>query len=251
MLTAIDHTEAPAPTRVLVLLDMPVLTEVIKLTLNHGVYIARDAANVPRALAIIKEWSPHLAVVDMDSGGDDLLARLGMTSASGQTRLPVLALTRRGDLKSKLAAFDQGVDDIMAIPFSPEELLARVLAIMRRAYGQAPRLTPVLKIGEIEIDILNRTVQAGASQLHLTGLEQSLLYLLAANAGRVVTRDEILDALWGVDHFSDSNVVDRHVRNLRAKFHDDWRRPRFIATVSGHGYRFIPTFSDPHGALDQ
>jgi DNA-binding response OmpR family regulator len=236
---------------VLVLLDMPVLTEVIKLTLNHGVYVARDAANVPSALALIKEWSPQLAVVDMDSGGDDLLARLGMAAANAQARLPVLALTRRGDLKSKLAAFDQGVDDIMAIPFSPEELLARVLAITRRSYGQVPKLTPVLKIGDIEIDILNRTVQAGTSQLHLTGLEQSLLYLLAANAGKVVTRDEILDALWGVDHIADSNVVDRHIRNLRAKLQNDWRRPRFIATVSGRGYRFIPTFADPHNGLDQ
>ena len=102
----------------LVLLDMPVLAEVIKLTLNHGVCDARDVANVPSALALMKEWSPQLAVLDMDSGGDDLLTRLGMANAITQARLPVLALTRRGDLKSKLAAFDQGVDDIMAIPFS-------------------------------------------------------------------------------------------------------------------------------------
>jgi two-component system response regulator MtrA len=222
-----------------------VLTEVIKLTLNHGVYVARDAANVASAVVLMKEWAPQLAVVDMDSGGDDLLARLGMATSSAEARLPVLALTRRGDLKSKLAAFDQGVDDIMAIPFSPEELLARVLAITRRAYGQVQPLTPVLKIGDIEIDILNRTVKAGVSELHLTGLEQSLLYLLAANPGQVITRDEILDALWGVDHIADSNVVDRHVRNLRAKLQNDWRRPRFIATVSGHGYRFLPTFERP------
>ena len=82
---------------------------------------------------------------------------------------------------------------------------------------------------------------------HLTGLEQSLLYLLAANAGRVVTRDEILDALWGVDYVADSNVVDRHIRNLRAKLQNDWRKPRFIATVPGRGYRFVATFSEPQG----
>ena len=81
------------------------------------------------------------------------------------------------------------------------------------------------RLGELEIDILQRQVRAGTSELHLTGLEQSLLYLLAARVGQVVTRDEILDALWGVDYVSESNVVDRHVRNLRAKLQNDWRKP--------------------------
>ena len=100
---------------------------------------------------------------------------------------------------------------------------------------------PVQRLGEIEINILQRLVRAGTSELRLTGLEQSLLYLLAARAGNVVTRDEILDALWGVDYVSESNVVDRHVRNLRAKLQNNWRRPRYIATVPGQGYRFVPT----------
>lgn len=80
-----------------------------------------------------------------------------------------------------------------------------------------------------------------SAELHLTALEQSLLYLLAANAGRVVSREEILDALWGQDYVPESNVVDRQVRNLRARLSDDWRRPRFIATVPGRGYRFMPS----------
>ena len=152
-----------------------------------------------------------------------------------------LALTRRGDLRTKLEAFERGVDDIMTLPFSPEELLARVLALVRRSSPSAAGFAPVIRLGELEIDILHRTVRAGTSELHLTALEQSLLYLLAANAGRVVTRDEILDALWGPDYVAESNVVDRQVRNLRARLQDDWRRPRFIATVPGRGYRFLPT----------
>ncbi|HEY3118064.1 MAG TPA: response regulator transcription factor [Chloroflexota bacterium] len=242
-MAAKPHKEASAPTRVLVLLDQPYLAELIKLTLNHGVYVARDAPHVSGALALMKDWTPEVMVLDMDSGGNDLLARMGMANATTEAHVPVLALTRRGDLKSKLAAFDQGVDDIMVIPFSPEELLARVLAMTRRAYGRVPQLTPVLKIGEIEIDILNRTVTAGGHELHLTGLEQSLLYLLAANPGRVVTRWEIIDALWGTDHVAGSNIVDRHIRNLRAKLQNDWHRPRFITTVSGRGYRWDPTFT--------
>jgi DNA-binding response OmpR family regulator len=234
----------PTPARVLVMVEQPLLVEVIKLTLNHGTYVTREARDVTEATVVLEAWQPHLAIVDMDIGGDALIRRMTPLGVGGATRAPVLALTRRGDLKTKLAAFEQGVDDIMTIPFSPEELLARALVITRRALGESVPFNPVLKLGEIEIDILHRRVRAGSSELHLTGLEQSLLYLLAANAGQVVTRGEILDALWGVDYVSESNVVDRHVRNLRAKLQNDWRKPRFIVTVPGKGYRFIPTFSE-------
>jgi two-component system KDP operon response regulator KdpE len=111
---------------------------------------------------------------------------------------------------------------------------------MRRSYSGAVEFTPVLRLGDLEIDILNRHVRAGGRELHTTPLEQSLLYLLAANAGRLLTRDEILDYLWGADYVAESNVVDRHIRNLRGKLHDDSRRPRYIATVPGRGYRFVP-----------
>jgi two-component system alkaline phosphatase synthesis response regulator PhoP len=103
---------------------------------------------------------------------------------------------------------------------------------------------PTIKLGEIEIDILNREVRAGRSIVHLSGIEQSLLYLLASSGGRVVTREEILDAVWGTDFVAESNIVDRHIRSLRIKLQNDYRHPRFIATVPGRGYRFIPTFSN-------
>ena len=101
----------------------------------------------------------------------------------------------------------------------------------------------VITIGEMEIDIVDREVRAGTSVINLTGIEQSLLYLLASHSGQVVTRDEILDAVWGTDFVAESNIVDRHVRSLRIKLQNDYRHPRFIATVPGRGYRFIPTFS--------
>ena len=111
-------------------------------------------------------------------------------------------------------------------------------------HGGPPHEFVVIKLGDLEIDIFNRVVRAGSAALHLTSLEQSLLYLLAANAGRVVTREEILDTLWGVDYVAESNVVDRQVRNLRAQLQDDWQHPRFIATVPGLGYRFMPRSTD-------
>ena len=107
------------PKRVLVLMDQQVISEVIGLTLNHGVYVTRGAKNAAQGLALLKEWQPHLAVIDMDIAGDRFLKQVGTAQSAAATRLPVLALTRRGDLKTKLAAFEQGVDDIMTVPFSP------------------------------------------------------------------------------------------------------------------------------------
>ena len=108
------------------------------------------------------------------------------------------------------------MDDILTVPFSPEELVARTLAVMRRSYHET-----VVHAGAAARRSGDRHPEPARArrrpELHLTSLEQSLLYLLAANAGRLVTRDEILDHLWGIDYAAESNVVDRHVRNLRAK----------------------------------
>jgi DNA-binding response OmpR family regulator len=236
------HWPQRGPVRVLLVLDRRTTEELIKLTLNHGVYMTRTATTASAATDVLDDWQPHLVIFDADLDGHQVMQAVAVRATNGR-RLPTIALTRRGDLRTKLAAFDWGVDDILTIPFAPEELLARVVALLRRSYSDAVTFTPVIHLGELEIDILNRTVRVGQSELHLTSLEQSLLYLLAANAGRVVTREEILDTLWGVDYVAESNVVDRQIRNLRARLQNDWKRPRFIATIPGRGYRFLPTFS--------
>ncbi|HEY4870674.1 MAG TPA: response regulator transcription factor [Candidatus Dormibacteraeota bacterium] len=237
-----DPRQLRTPARVLTVLGQPVLAEVVRLALSHGQFQTRIAADEAEATAMLGEWQPHIAIIDMDISKGELLDRLS-AATTPVGRIPVIALTRRGDLQTKLAAFDRGVDDILVVPFSPEELVARTLAVMRRTYREAIAFTPVIRLGELEVDILHRRVRSGSTELHLTSLEQSLLYLLAANAGRLVTREQILDNLWGVDYAAESNVVDRHVRNLRTKLQDDWRRPRFIATVPGRGYRFLPALT--------
>ena len=230
------------PARVVLLLDNVALAALVHLTLNHGVYSMRAVPTADQAIATIDEWRPHLVIFDADLGGQQIMQHVATRAADAQ-RVPTIALSRRGDLKTKLAAFEWGVDDILTIPFAPEELLARVVAVVRRSYSDAVTFTPVIRLGDLEIDILSRTVRAGTSELHLTSLEQSLLYLLAANAGRVVSREEILDSLWGTDYVAESNVVDRQIRNLRARLQNDWRKPRFIATIPGRGYRFLPTYT--------
>lgn len=231
--------------RALVLHDRPLVVDLVELTLNHGLFVVRAASNLAQASALLADWHPDLAVIDMDHDDSTaLLAQLGTSNRLRERTTPALGLTRRGDLRTKLRAFDLGVDDILTVPFSPEELLARAIVITRRATGSDRPMVPSIRMGEVEIDILGREVRAGSSVIHLSGIEQSLLYLLASRAGRVVTRDEILDTIWGMDFVAESNVVDRHIRSLRIKLQNDYRHPRFIATVPGRGYRFIPTFTN-------
>jgi DNA-binding response OmpR family regulator len=231
--------------RALVLHDRHLMVDLIELTLNHGLFVVRAARNLAEAETILTEWHPHMTVIDMDHADSTaLLERLGASNTMRRSVTPVLGLTRRGDLQTKLKAFDLGVDDILTVPFSPEELLARSIVITRRAIGTDRPIVPRISLGEIEIDIVNREVRAGQSVIHLSAIEQSMLYLLASRAGRVVTRDEILDSIWGTDFVAESNIVDRHVRSLRIKLQNDYHRPRFIATVPGRGYRFIPTFTN-------
>lgn len=241
-----DPGQAPDEARrALLLLDRPIVIDLVALTLNHGLFVVRAAENLADAEAVLADWRPHIAVVDMDhEDSTNLLRRLGASNSLTASATPVLGLTRRGDLPNKLKAFDLGVDDILTMPFSPEELLARSIVITRRATGIDRPIVPTIRLGEMEIDILNREVRTGASVVHLSSIEQSLLYLLASRSGRVVTRDEILDGVWGTDFVAESNVVDRHIRSLRIKLQNGYRDPRFIATVPGMGYRFIPTFSN-------
>ena len=246
------QTDEDEGRRALVLYDRRAMVDLIELTLNHGLFTVRAVASLGELEPFLADWHPHLALVDMEH--DDsaaLLHRLGTSRKLAAAVTPVLGLTRRGDLATKLRAFDLGVDDIVTVPFSPEELLARAMVITRRASGIDRPIVPTIRLGEMEIDILNREVRAGTSVVHLTSIEQALLYLLASRGGRVVTRDEILDGVWGADFVAESNIVDRHIRGLRVKLQNDYKHPRFIATVPGRGYQFIPTYSNQGWAEGQ
>lgn len=214
------------------------LANTVDLTLRHGSYLRRSESTVKDARAAIAEWKPQLLLIDIDLEAGAGIQLIDEVRAGGP--IGVIALTRRSDLRGKLAAFERGADDYIGIPFVPDDLVARVRAVIRRTHGNAGELVPRLRIGDLEFDVLNRKVLTGEHELHLTSLEQALLYFLAANAGSVLTREQILDALWGTDFVSESKVVDWHVRALRAKLQDDSHKPRYIETVPGTGYRFVP-----------
>ena len=229
--------ESERAVRVLLVIGDAALANTIDLTLRHGGYLRRSESTVTGARSAFADWRPHLLLLDID-----LEAGAGIQlidEARGGGSIGVIALTRRSDLRGKLDAFERGADDYIGVPFVPDDLVARARAVIRRTHGNAGELVPRLRIGDLEIDVLNRKVLAGEHELHLTSLEQALLYLLAANAGSVLTREQILDALWGTDFVIESNVVDRHVRALRAKLQNDWHKPRYIETVPGTGYRFV------------
>jgi CheY-like chemotaxis protein len=156
--------------RALVLHDRPLVVDLITLTLNHGVFAVRAATTLAEAKAIVAERVPNIGVVDMDHDDNSaLLKLLGASRAIRRSGTPVLGLTRMGDLKTRLRAFDLGVDDILTIPFSPGELLARAIVITRRASGTDRSIIPAIRLGEIEIDILNREVRAGDSVARIQG----------------------------------------------------------------------------------
>jgi two-component system KDP operon response regulator KdpE len=230
--------EAERSARVLLVVADRALSNTIDLTLRHGEYVSRSEVTVKEAKAAIAEWKPHLLLLDIDLEAGAGFQLIDDARSAGP--IGVIALTRRNDLRGKLDAFERGADDYIGVPFVPDDLVARAGAVIRRTHGSAGKLVPRLRVGDLEIDVLNRKVLAGDHELHLTSLEQALLYLLAANAGNVLTREQILDALWGTDFVIESNVVDRHVRALRAKLQNDWHKPRYIETVPGSGYRFVP-----------
>jgi len=229
--------------RVLLVIGDEALAKTIDLTLRHGTYVRRSTQTVSDARATIEDWKPHLVLVDIDLEGGQAMKLIDDVAA--RERMAAIALTRRSDLRAKLDAFERGADDYIGLPFVPDDLVARAHAVMRRVHGGVGQVVPRLRIGDLVIDVLNRKVQAGETELRLTALEQALLYLLAANAGTVLTREQILGALWGSDFEIESNVVERHVRTLRKKLRDDWHKPRYIQTVPGAGYRFLALAEPP------
>lgn len=224
--------------RVLTLMRDRELASAAQFALTHGTYIVRHALTSAELAVTLREWDPDLAFVDLDvDGGDalDLLCRPGLPR-----RVPTIAVTRNGELHAKLSAFDRGADDILNIPFLPEELVARAQALIRRSYTEGIDLIAAVRLGEIEVDILARTVTVGGRRVDLSPLEHGLFWVLASNAGTVVSAERIEQLLWGSALGTSSNVVQQYVRRLRAKLGDDAKQSRFIQTIRGQGYRFTP-----------
>ncbi len=207
------------------------------LEINLGIegFEVRTAENGARGLKLALEWRPDLVVLDVmmpEMDGYEVCRRLRASGA----RVPVIFLSAKGAEMDKVMGLDLGADDFVTKPFSLHELLARIKAQIRR--GRSPKDDPALvSFGKVEADFARGEVRYGGAVVDLTAREFRLLQYLVSREGRVVTRQMILDAVWGEDYFGTERTVDNFVTRLRQKL-DPAEEPQHLLTVRGMGYRF-------------
>ena len=226
------------PSRILVVDDEPSITDLLSMALRYeGMEVA--VTHLGReALDAMTAFRPHLVVLDVmlpDLSGFDVLERMGRDRIGG--RLPVLFLTARDTLDDKLRGFTLGGDDYMTKPFSVEELIVRVRAILRRVHGEGD--DGRLAVSDLVLDEESHEVYRGSTSVELTPTEFKLLHYLMLNAGRVVSKSQILDRVWNYDFDGNANVVEIYISYLRKKI--DALGPRLIHTIRGVGYCLRPS----------
>jgi DNA-binding response OmpR family regulator len=221
--------------RILIIEDeTPMRTALADLLSSEG-YRVLTAADGESGLQRALDEKPGLILLDImlpKLDGFALCAELRRLSHA----MPVLMLTAKGQIEDRVTGLDAGADDYLVKPFSTEELLARVRALLRRVERKTK--SPVkLKLGEMDVDLARQTAFRGKKQIHLTAKEFSMLRLLAEADGEPVTRERFLDAVWGYTAFPTTRTVDNHIASLRAKLEKNPDEPRWVKTVHGVGYR--------------
>ena len=228
-----NPTNPDAP-RCLIAVRDDLLANFVHVLLNHGEYERRRARTLAEADKQMQGWKPHLAIVelDLDDGrGAELINR-----NDREGPIPVIILAPRGGMRTKLDAFERGADDVLSIPFPPEELIARALSLVKRRHGITVKFRPSIQVGHLELDILAQEVRVDDQEIELTAREDSLLYVLAAAAGHAVAREQLLTYMYGDDALVlSSNVIDRLVVELRRKLGRVDTSAGFIQTAAG-GY---------------
>ncbi|MFO7308798.1 MAG: phosphate regulon transcriptional regulator PhoB [Pseudomonadota bacterium] len=227
--------------RILIVEDEEPLTLLLRYNLEAEGYTVDTVARGDEAEVRLREQVPDLVLLDWmlpGLSGIELCRRL---RARRETeRLPVIMLTARGEEDERVRGLATGADDYVVKPFSVPELLARVRALLRRA--KPGHVATVLRAGDIELDRETRRVRRGGRELHLGPTEFKLLEFLMQSPGRVFTREQLLDGVWGHDVYIDERTVDVHVGRLRKALNRP-RQPDPIRTVRGAGYSFDETFA--------
>jgi len=224
-------------TKVLVVEDDPGILRTVADNLRFDDYDVLTAMDGETAYALHQAEQPDLILLDLmlpRMTGLDLCRRL----RSEDSQVLVLVLTARGEEADRVRGLDCGADDYVVKPFSVPELMARVRALLRRA-SSTSSLPAVLRFGQVEVDFRRHTALRNGHALEMTRKEFALLRFLASRGDTVVTRDELLNKVWGIDAFPVTRTVDNHIASLRAKLEPDPARPVHIQTVHGVGYRFV------------
>ena len=225
--------------RVLVVDDEATVRDIVRRYLVADGFEVAEAADGPQALDQARALLPDLVVLDVLMPGMDGLEVLRRLRTA--TDVPVILLTARAEEVDKLVGLSVGADDYVTKPFSPRELVARVRAVLRRQRDddRSGADADVMTFEGLVIDVARREVRTDAGTVALTALEFDLLVALAGSPGRVFTRRQLLERVWGWDFVGDERVVDVHIRSLRRSLGDDATEPRIIGTVRGVGYKLV------------
>jgi two-component system KDP operon response regulator KdpE len=220
-------------TRVLVVDDEPEIVRGLTIILRDAGYAVEAASTKAAALSSLSTRPPEALVLDLalpDGDGVAVCKEIRQWS-----RLPILVLSAIGDEREKVRALDAGADDYVTKPFSTDELLARLRAVLRRApdAGHAAQV----ELGDLSIDLEDRTVRSDGQEVHLTPIEFDLLRVLARYPGRLVTQRQLLQEVWGPQYVEESHYLRVHIAHIRAKIEPDPSRPRYLITEPGVGYR--------------
>ncbi len=223
---------------ILIVEDEPSIAEVVSLYLQRAGFHTRHAADGKTAMTLAEEQTPELAIIDI------MLPEVDGLSLTRWLRdrsdLPIILLTARREEVDRIAGLEMGADDYVVKPFSPQELVSRVRAVLRRTgreQAEAGAAQP-LSFENLTIDPRSRTVLRAGEEIMLTAKEFDMLYLLASHPRQVYTRDQLLERIWGGTEYIDPGTVTVHVRRLREKIEADPSAPRRILTVWGVGYKF-------------
>ncbi len=234
------------PGPILVVDDDPKIVRLVRTYLEREGFAVVEANDGRSALAAIALEAPSLVILDLMLPEVDGLAVIRAVRRTDRT--PIVVLSARGTTSDRIAGLTEGADDYLPKPFSPAELVIRIRRVLERADPGRPATIPVppptepLRHGDLVLDPDRHEVSVAGRRVDLTAVEFRLLAVLLRSGGRVLSRDQLLDAVYGRDG---SDVLDRtidaHVRRLRDKLGDDADRPRYVATVRGAGYRAAPT----------
>jgi phosphate regulon transcriptional regulator PhoB len=226
---------------ILVVEDEPDIRKLINYNLTQDRFKVLEAEDGEQALKLLQRETPNLVILDlMLPGLSGLELCKILRDRQDTSRLPILMLTAKAGEADKVVGLEMGADDYLSKPFSPREMVARVRAILRRTDSSAatPETAPFYHKGALRIDFTNYEVFARGQPVKLTLKEFELLRFLVQNPNRVLSRDQLLDRVWGGETFVTPRTVDVHIRRLRKALEKDDREPKWILTLRGVGYKF-------------
>ena len=227
--------------KILVVEDEPSVGEVLQLYLRRAGFTVTLVQDGQKAFEQLESQLPALVILDLMLPGMDGWEITRRLRARQGGNVPIIMLTARGQEIDRIAGLELGADDYVVKPFSPQELVSRVRAVLRRTQLPAEgENEQSLQFGDLSIDPQTRLVKVKSEEKSLTAREFDLLYLLAQHPRQVFTRDELLERVWGEADYIDPGTVTVHIRRLRAKIESDPSDPRHLQTVWGVGYRFEP-----------